>query len=136
MTQRSIMLLLACGWMAALFGYMELDHEVEQIDHKNALVTNHFTGEVRLCDTSGYGDWGCREIDMEPRSWVLALIPFWPARDDLGDRLHLSEASTDEGPFAKAQFSSDLISNGIIGGIMLIVGLFIMLIRDDEEKGS
>lgn len=134
MSQRHMLLLLVCGGMAALLGFMELQDEVERIGPKNALVTNHFTGEVQLCDTHGYGDWGCSEIDIEPRSWVLALIPFWPARDDLGARLYLSETWTDESLFAKSQFSSDLISNGMTGGIMLVVGFFIMRIKDDEEN--
>jgi|SRR5690606_14443328 len=133
MSQRYVLLLAIYGWSAALLGFMELQHEVERIGPRNALVTNHFSGDVRLCNTHGRGDWGCNKIEIEPRSWVLALIPFWPARDDLGAQLHLSETWANESPFAKSRLSSDLMANGIVAGIMLVIGFFIMLIKDDEE---
>ena len=119
--------------MVALLGYMELDHEVEYIGPENALVTNHFTGEVQNCNTRGYGDWSCWPAEIEPRSWVLALIPFWPARDDLGQKLHLSETWAPDAPFTETPLYSALISNGVTGLVMLVVGIFIMRIRDNEE---
>lgn len=122
--------------MAVLLGYMELRHEVEEIGPRNALVTNHFTGEVRNCDTHGHGDWSCWPADIEPRSWVFALIPFWPARDDLGDTLYLSETWAEDTPFTQTPFFSDLISNGVTGIVMLVVGILIMRIRDEEEGGD
>lgn len=136
MTQRCILLLAVFGFMAALLGYMELDHEVECIGPENALVTNHFTGEVQNYDTYGYGDWSCRSAEIEPRSWVFALIPFWHARDDLDDKLHLSKAWAENTPFKETPLYSDLISNGVMGLVMLVAGIFIMRIRDDEERGD
>lgn len=136
MTQRRILLLLICGWIAALLGYTQLQHEVEQIGPRTALVTNHFTGEVQNCDTYGYSDWSCLPADIAPRSWVFALIPFWPARDDLGDKLYLSETWAEDTPFKETPLYSDLISNGVIGIVMLVMGIFIMRIRDDEEVGD
>lgn len=122
--------------MAALLGYMELEHEVEKIGPRNALVTDHFTGEVRECYTYGSGDWSCRAIDIEPRSWVFALIPFWPARDEMGDKLHLSETWADETPFTETPLFSEMISNGVIGIVMLVVGIFIMRIKDEDNGGG
>lgn len=62
-----------------LLGYMELRHEVEYIGPRNALVTNHFTREVRNCYTYGSGDWSCHKVfegmrgaeDLHP---VLCLL--------------------------------------------------------------
>jgi len=136
LNQRSILMLAVCGSMFALLGYMELDHEVEYIGPENALVTNHFTGEVRNCNTRGYGDWSCWPVEIEPRSGVLALIPFWPARENLGEKLHLSETWAEDTPFKETPLYSDLISNGVIGIVMLAMGIFIMRIRDDEEGGD
>jgi len=130
-----VLLLLIGVGMAALLGYMELRHEVERVGPRNALVTNHFTGEVRNCYTYGGGDWSCHTIDIEPRSWVFALIPFWPARDDLGAKLHLSETWADETPFTETPLFSDLASNGVIGIVMLIVSIFIMCIKEDDDDG-
>ena len=132
MTQQYLLLLsLICAW-AALLGYMELQFEVEQIGPRTALVTDHFTGEVQECDTYGHGDWGCHAIDIEPRSWVFALIPFWPARDEMGDKLHLSERWADEPSFTRTRFFSDLVSNGVLGIVILVMGIFVMRIKDDE----
>lgn len=120
--------------MAALLGYMELRHEVERIGPRNALVTNHFAGEVQNCYTYGSGDWGCHPVDLAPRSWVFALIPFWPARNDLGPTLHLSETWADETPFMETPLFSDMISNGVMGIVMLVAGIFVMCIKEEKDS--
>ena len=122
--------------MAGLTGYMELQHEVERVAPSTALVTNHFTGEVRSCRTYRSGDMSCHAVDVEPRSWVLALIPFWPAREDLGGRAHLAERWADDTPFTQTQFFSDLMANGPIWIVMLGLGVLIMRIKDEPDGGG
>jgi len=114
--------------MVALFGYMELQHEVERIAPQTALVTNHFTGEVRQCHVYRSGDMSCHAVDIEPRSWVFALIPFWPARQ--------FEASTDDMSFTETQLFNDMVTNGIFALIMLVVGIVVMWVANGEEGGS
>jgi len=134
--QRHILLVVIYGWMVALLGYMELQNEVERIGPRNALVTDHFTGEVRNCYTYSGGDWACHPVDIDPRSWVFALIPFWPARDDIGQKLHLSRTWADDTPFTQTAFCSDLIPNRLIGIVMLVVGIFIIRTKDDAETDN
>lgn len=135
-----MLLLLICSGMAALLSYMELRHEVEHIGPRHALVTNHFTGEVRNCYTYGSGDWGCHPVDIAPRSWVFALIPFWPARDNPGATLHPSETWPDDTPFTESPLFSDMISNGVMGIVILLVGIYVVWVtkydEDDNTGGS
>jgi len=133
---RYLALTMVFAWMAALLGYMELQHEVEHVAPRTALVTDHFTGEVRQCRTYPNSDWSCHAVEIEPRSWVFALIPFWPARDDLGEVLSLPGPSGEPASFTENQLFSDLVSNGIMALVMLVVGLIIMRARDDGEGGS
>jgi hypothetical protein len=134
--QRYVLLLLVFGWAAALLAFMELEHEVERLSPEVALVTNHFTGTVRRCNTYRNADWGCRPVDLEPRSWIFALIPLWPARQEFGGRLHIPEGSGDRAAFANAQFRSDIVHLCIVGAVMLVVGFFIMRIKDGDEGGA
>ncbi|WP_449470116.1 hypothetical protein [Sphingobium chungangianum] len=136
LAQRSMLLAAISVWTAMLLGYMHLRHEVEQIGPRDALVTDHFTGEVRQCDTHGYGDWSCWPADIEPRSWVFAVTPFWPVRRDLGEKLNLSETWADDTPFTETPLYSALINNGIIGFVMLVVGIFVMWPRAENGTSS
>jgi len=135
-TGRYVLLLLIYGWTVALLGYMELQSEVERIGPETVLLTNHFAGDVQECNTAGYGDWRCRPVNIEPRHWIFALIPFWPARGDLAEKLYLSKTWPDEIPFSETPLFSDLIANGAIGIVLLVIGVFIMRIKEDGGSGN
>ena len=133
--QRLILLFLVLSWTMALLGFMELRHEVERIDPETALITNHFTGEVRRCLTYRNMDWSCRPSDIESRSFVFALIPFWPARTMPGSGAS-AKAPAEGTRSRRSQLSSDLVSNGAIGPILLVVSIFILYRRDEGEGGN
>ena len=100
------------------------------------MAPSHFTGEVRQCNAAGHDDWGCQPTDIEPRHWIFALIPFWPARGDLAEKLYLSKTWPDEIPFSETPLFSDLIANGAIGIVLLVIGVFIMRIKEDGGSGN
>lgn len=137
--ERIAVFLLGLAGMFALLGYIELRHEVEQITSETAVVTNHFAGEVQECNTAGNGDWVCRQVDVEPRHWVFALIPFWPTRDSLGEAGYVREVPADETAFLTPQISGDL---GTYTAFVLVMFAFGFILREKNwssgtsERGS
>lgn len=130
---RIAFLVLGLVGMFGLFGYMELRHEVERITSETALVTNHFTGEVRQCNTAGTGDWGCRPVEIEPRHLIFALIPFWPARDEPGEDLYVPNVPADETAFLTPQISGDM---GTYTAFIIVMIGFGFILREKNWTGG
>lgn len=131
--QRYLLLFLVFGWMAGLLGFMQLNHEFERIGPEAMLVTNHFTGEVKRCRVYRSGDMSCHDVDIEPRSWIFALIPFWPGREELDEDRQRKTAAR-ETPFTETPLFKDILFHGFFAALML--GLAVYILRIGKEDGN
>lgn len=133
--QRFILTFVVLSFNLALLGYMELRFEVEHIDPDTALVTNHFTGEVRRCRTYRNADWSCTPTDLKPRPFVFALVPFWPARTLPGNDARAGDRE-DARQFRRSRLAQDLVYDGAIVLILLLLSIYLLRPEKAHEGGA